>query len=520
MLLKGLKVAIVASSLLLSNAFAEETPPAPPEIPATATVAKDATTGASNTISYKVKFKEGWTLFGLPGYKAYKVKDILGDKSNIDIIYYYNNEKVKWELFQPRDAQGNITVMSPGVGYWVNSLKPFVVEFKSNIVSSIKNYEKAAVLKPKEGTTDLSDANLLPPMPIETASYEDMWSDAGEFKTDFAKDAGTIDWDTRKPEDFTAADWEESFRFDAPMLIDHGFTDTDGLKARFRPTKDFRKMTVDIITTSGKTISGEAIINQKGHLQIDYFGTAEVKSVIYQLLDIEEAGAGKFTFKMKNVTDPANVKAVKWTVAEFYNPKTMTWGDSQTVFGFDEAKDDKDLGEIDWDNIGTQFKDIAFDEIEGADFVPKCRTSDGTEIELPQNADGSYPFPGDPTFPAECNIVQHDIISTGLEGKAPTCLAADGTEITLVKKADGTYPFPGDPEFPAECKPLGDIKNQLQQTTASQDPSAPTCTQPDGTVVTLTQRADGSYPLPGDADYPTGCNTTDTSTDSTLPGSE
>jgi len=469
MIIKGLKVAIVASSLLLGNLYAADATTTsaelPPAIPAVATVAKDATTGASNTISYKVKFKEGWTLFGIPGYKAYKVQDILGDKNSIDIIYYFDNAINNWQLFQPRDASGKMTVMSPGVGYWVNSLKPFVVEFKSNIVSSIKNYEKAAVLKPKEGTTDLTDANLLPPMPVETAAYEDMWSDTGTFKDDFSKNAGTVDWDTRKPADFTAADWDVSFRFDPHMLIDQGFTDSTGLKYRFRPSTDFRKMTVEIVTTTGTTIKGEAIINDKGYLQIDYQGASAITSVLFQLLDIEEAGAGKLAFKIKNVTDAANVTAVKWDVKEFYDIRNKTWTSSEAIFSADKSKDDADLGAIDWDNIDTKFQDKAFQEVAGADFAPKCQNAEGNPVDLPKNADGSYPFPGDSNFPAECNVLKHDIIQTGLQDKAPTCLSNDGTEVTLVKKADGTYPFPGESEFPAQCNFKPDATTATTTTT-------------------------------------------------------
>ena len=108
-------------------------------------------------------------------------------------------------------------------------------------------------------------------------------------------------------------------------------------------------------------------------------------------------------------------------------------------------------------------------------FVPIC--FDGKkDIELPQRADTSYPFPEDADFPAECK--------TAIDNFVPSCF--NGTkEIDLTKNDDGTYPFPGEPNFPKEC--LANFDKPLLMTDCEGNE--------------FPKKADGDYILPQETDF-------------------
>ena len=117
--------------------------------------------------------------------------------------------------------------------------------------------------------------------------------------------------------------------------------------------------------------------------------------------------------------------------------------------------------------------------------APICKTQDGEEIELPKNENGSYPYPEDENFPADCKGdfadfdggfmegVKFDDHKEGMEGmnpngekptdgemdnkepidgQAPMCKDENGNEIAVPMKDNGEYAMPEDAEFPAECK--------------------------------------------------------------------
>ncbi len=78
------------------------------------------------------------------------------------------------------------------------------------------------------------------------------------------------------------------------------------------------------------------------------------------------------------------------------------------------------------------------------DGIPVCHTTDDIVVELTPREDGSYPFPEDSDFPAECNM---DIF-----GKTQLCWDKDSQkDIELEAREDGTFPWPGDPDYPKEC---------------------------------------------------------------------
>jgi len=417
MSLKLLSSAVAATLLFSTSSYAaEDSIPNPFEDVVGAEIAVDSTTNAAESISYKLKFKKGWTMFGLPGYKAYKVQDILGDKSTIEILYYYDNKKNDWATFTTETETGGFSMLLPGIGYWVKSSSPFVVEFKTNLPASISNYEKAAILKPLDATKALDAANLQAPMPVETASYEDTWADGGKIEDNFNKGFGTIDWTTRKPENFSKDDWNAAFRFDPHMLIDKSYLDADGTKIRFRPNKtDFKVMDIEII--SGTTsLGGQAIISDTGALTLNYLGsTGETVKVSYKLVDITDESGGKITLKIKN---ESTKNASTWSVSELYNIRTGSWGNSTDFFNKDFAKEDVDLKDkvIDWNNISSAEKDDSFSQVQN--ITPKCKDSEGELIEVPKIADGSrYAFPQDPEFPAACSGVKKEF-EDGLKTQA------------------------------------------------------------------------------------------------------
>jgi len=382
---KTLKTAIALSALMITGELSAATP-TPPSPPITAKVVKDKTGKAAQSISYKIPFKKGWTLFGVPGYKAYKANDILGDKSSVDIIYYYDNRTGGWQLFQPGRSDGTINALVPGVGYWVNSTKPFVAEFKSNIVTSRSVYEKAAILKSKDGE-NIDDASLLPPMPVETASYEDTWNESGEFEDDFNADAGTTDWTKRDPKNFSESDWDEDYRFDPELLVDWSFEDVSGLIYRFTKAqgKSYKEIKVAIASKkkNGKLqvrASGSSLITSKGHLTIAYKAGKSVKKVTFQLLDIDEKDGGGVILKMKNI---ATKKPVKWTAKEIYDPETKTWSDATVVLASDASSDDIDVSNTDWDNLDATSADDALAEVDDDSFESTCTTEEcSDEIEV------------------------------------------------------------------------------------------------------------------------------------------
>ena len=435
MRLKLLTSVAVASLLLSTSTFAaEESIPNPFSDVVGAEIATDSTTNAAESISYTIKFKKGWTMFGLPGYKAYKVQDILGDKSTIEKLYYYDNSKNDWATFTPETATGEFSMLVPGVGYWVKSSSPFAAEFKTNLPASISNYEKAAILKPVDATKDLDASNLQAPMPVETASYEDTWGEGGKIEDNFNKGFGSIDWTSRKPENFSKDDWNVAFRFDPHMLIDKSYTDSDGTKIRFRPNAtNFKVMDIEII--SGTTsLGGQAIISDTGAITLNYLGaTGETVKVSYKLVDITEESGGKITLKIKN---ESTKNASTWSVSEIYNIRTASWGNATDFFNKDFSKEDADLKNqvIDWNNIDSAQKDSSFAQIQNV--TPKCPDSTGKLIDVPKIADGSrYAFPEDPEFPAECGAFKNSF------------------QNDLTKQAESTSPFA--PTEPINTSPTG-----------------------------------------------------------------
>ena len=417
MSLKLLSSTVVAALLLSTSSYAEEESiPNPFEDVVGAEIAVDSATNAAESISYKLKFKKGWTMFGLPGYKAYKVQDILGDKSTIETLYYYDNKKNDWATFTTDTATGGFSMLLPGIGYWVKSRAPFVVEFKTNLPSSISNYEKVAILKPLDATKALDAANLQAPMPVETASYEDTWGDGGKIEDNFNKGYGSIDWTERKPENFSKDDWNAAFRFDPHMLIDKSYTDSDGTKIRFRPNPtDFKVMDITIISGS-TSLGGQAIISDTGALNLNYLGsTGETVKVSYKLVDITEESGGKINLKIKNETTK---NASTWAVSEIFNIRTGSWGNSTDFFNKDFSKEDIDLKNqtIDWNNIDAANKDSSFAQIQNV--TPKCQDGSGNLIDVPKIADGSrYAFPQDPEFPAACSAIKKQF-EDGLKNEA------------------------------------------------------------------------------------------------------
>lgn len=388
-MVKKIATSFALASLIVTSMSAESV--ALPGVATEVELTKDETTNKSEVINYKIKFKKGWTLFGIPGYKAYKAQDVLGDKDYIEKIYYYDNKNNAWETFDPETKEGKASMLTPGVGYWVYSSKPFKVEFKTNIPSNADVYEKVAVrLGKKEG--DLSDDDYFPPMPIDTADYDETWDDDGGFKENFEVALPGVDWDNYSDDDFeqfSESSWEQKIHFDMGLLVDSGFLGSGGNKFRFRPD-GYSALEVAIETSGGDSINGKATIDPKsGYLKIEVPGEDPIK---YSLIDIEDTDTG-IVIKLKN---PDNDKPNRWELVEIYNVDTQKWVDALSFFAKDYAGEDEDLKDFDWDNLG-EYKDDALDFIKDG-YVPTCPT---TGEPLPQRADGSYPFPEDADWPHE-----------------------------------------------------------------------------------------------------------------------
>ncbi len=393
MMMKKTAISIILSSLIVGALHAEtiSLPGATIEV----NTDKDTTTQKTEVINFKLTFKKGWTLFGIPGYKAYKAQDLFGDTDYVEKIFYYDNTSSAWQTFDPENSDDNASMLAPGVGYWVYSTQAFVVEFKTNAPSKADVYEKAAVRLTKTANSGTEDSNLFPPVPINTAGYDDTWNDNGGVSDDFIALPGVANWNTKTTSDleqYSESAWNSKVQFDMDMLVDSGFKGSSGTLYRFRPT-GYNALSVTMETSSGSSVAGRASIDDTtGNLKIEVSGKDPIK---YELLDIDE-GDTSISLKLKNTTtDKPNL----WQLVEIYNEDTEKWVDALAFFEKDYSEDDEELSGVDWENLGDD-EDDALDFIDEG-YVPTCPS---TGEPLPARADGTYPFPEDADWPSDCPL--------------------------------------------------------------------------------------------------------------------
>jgi len=140
----------------------------------------------TQTINYRVDMKPGWSMFSIPGYKAYKVQDILGDNTSVDAVYSYDSTTQQWMSFSTTDPSGAVTELVPGIGYWIMAKENIQLNFKSNIVQN-GSYEIASITMNPNLSTQ-KDIN------ITTESYTNMWTEDGAINTQFHQGYGSVDW--------------------------------------------------------------------------------------------------------------------------------------------------------------------------------------------------------------------------------------------------------------------------------------------------------------------------------------
>lgn len=557
-------LSIITCAALTAPLFAaDDTPPAPPPVDVAMTT--DTTTGKSKELEFKVKLRVGWNMVAIPGYRVYQVKDIIGNGDYVSSVFNFDPSVNNYSAYSNTGASSTlpkVTTLVPGVGYWVKALKPFMLVFKTNIPSSMANYERAAfVPAATDNVQNFSDAEMGAPIPIVTVGYDDSWdSTTGKLKTDLSKSEGSTDWKAIDPKNYSKTDWSNQvFSFDFHILIDKRFTDQDGRSFQFRPNPNDTKTgiveikastttaaarslreTVTATTTAAPTttaaspslIGGRFFVDQKGQLVIQMPGAVDL---VFAVVDIkEDRAAGKMELQLKNI---ANSQPQKWTLTHVYNPKIMAWMDAASLVKQDSlATKDEALKYVDWDKLSTNTNDTSMDFLDKG-FVPRdfcgnplVQRKDGTYPfpgdadfpskdkcagqgpaastpapldckgnPLPKKADGTYPFPGDPEFPTDCQPKNGGIVAQPV-GQAP--LDCQGKP--LPKKPDGTYPKPTDPEFPAYCKAgsMGVMTGTISQPNGG--------TQPMGAPLDchgnpLPKKADGTYPKPGDVEFPKDC---------------
>jgi len=140
----------------------------------------------TQTIKYTVDMEPGWSMFSIPGYKAYKVQDILGDNTSVDSVYSYNSETQQWMSFSTTDSSGVVTELVPGIGYWVMAKENIQLHFESNIMQN-GGYETASItINPNLSTQ--KDIN------VTTDNYANMWTESGTINTQFHQGYGSVDW--------------------------------------------------------------------------------------------------------------------------------------------------------------------------------------------------------------------------------------------------------------------------------------------------------------------------------------
>jgi len=143
-------------------------------------------TDGSQSIKYTIDMKPGWSMFSIPGYKAYKVQDILGDNTSVDAIYSYDSATSQWMSFNTTDASGVVTELVPGIGYWVMAKENIQLHFESNIMQN-GGFETASMTMNPNLSTQ-KDLN------ITTDNYANMWTESGTINTQFHQGYGSVDW--------------------------------------------------------------------------------------------------------------------------------------------------------------------------------------------------------------------------------------------------------------------------------------------------------------------------------------
>jgi len=144
----------------------------------------------SQSIKYTIDMTTGWNMFAVPGYKAYKVNDLLGDNDSVDKVYQYDKENSAWLSFSAEESSGEVKELIPGIGYWINARENMQLIFESN-VSSIGEYEMASiVMNPNQQNQKM--------MNIPTAGYNQMWTSNGTLETNFSQGYGSTNWDVAK----------------------------------------------------------------------------------------------------------------------------------------------------------------------------------------------------------------------------------------------------------------------------------------------------------------------------------
>jgi len=409
---------LLASTLLLTNAHAEET--TPPTPPYDIILEKDATTGSPLSVEYKYSLKAGWNMLGLAGYKTFKIAELFGSSEIVQTIYVYDPATNSWGTFANSESEtDSVKTLVPGMGYWIFVKKPFTISYKSNIVSEITTWEEALItLDESAAAIDINGTELtITATPLEAT---ELVNADGTMNTDILNEDSNSSLVTAISDSNGTTAEKPKYVFDMVLIGNSAWTDVAGRVYKFVADKNRR----GVVSITDKTGSEESAKNGKftiaasGVLNININaekperadkkkekddkkgkpdkadkttgkpdkssskGKSNGKSkrsskkggkdikLTFKIVDIEKTAAGGTKLKLINQkTKAPNI----WTLSMIYNKDTNTWVNT-TAIPTGSSSSASDEENINWDNVTGEDSDLS--EVES---VEQSSSAEGSE---------------------------------------------------------------------------------------------------------------------------------------------
>jgi len=418
--MKKFIVSVIASTLLLASAQAEDvTPPTPPY---DIIIEKDTTTGSPVSVEYTYKLKAGWNMLGLAGYKTFKIAELFGSSEIVQIIYVYSPSSNSWTTFANASTDtDSVKTLVPGMGYWIFVTKPFTISYRSNIVSEITTWEETLIkLDASAAAIDINGTELtITANPLDTT---ELVNADGTINTTAVNEDSNSTLVTAITDSNGTTAQKPKYVFDMTLIGNSAWTDVAGRVYQFVGTKN-RTGVVSISDTTGSeatmkngkfTIAASGVLNvsvnnekqerpdkkkpekaekpdksdkkekpekadksdkKNGKDKSIRKSGKDIKFTL-KIVEIEKTATGGTKLKLINQkTKAPNI----WTLSMLYNKDSKTWVNATSIpTGSSSSASDEDS--INWDNVTGEDSDLNdIDEVEQESSESSTESSSSSE---------------------------------------------------------------------------------------------------------------------------------------------